>query len=108
VALGDQITTANGVVSLVLAAIEGCLNADPPITDFLLPVVDCEPGEVLTCNQSRAVVAFVPMRLTAVHSVGAQKGLDFDVICADGTCGLGFCAPAATCETCALECGDCP
>jgi hypothetical protein len=108
VALGDTITMAAGAVSTVLQALAGCLNADPPITDFLLPVVDCEPGEVLACNQSGAVVAFVPVQVTAVHAVGAQKGVDFDVVCADGTCGLGFCAPAATCETCALECGACP
>jgi hypothetical protein len=108
VALGDSVGVQSGVTAAVLTSIQGCLDADPPITDFLLPVIDCDDADSISCNAPREVVAFVPIRLTGVHSVGDPKGLDFDVVCADGTCGLGFCAPAATCETCALECGTCP
>jgi hypothetical protein len=43
-----------------------------------------------------------------ISGLSVERGRSaYQVDCGDGMCGLGFCAPGATCETCARDCGEC-
>lgn len=102
VELGSEIGLLNGQSLTLLWLLEGCLAATPPVDDVVVPVLGGDVGANV-----RPVVAFAPIRILDVQSSGAHKGVTYQVHCGDGMCGLGFCAPGATCETCARDCGEC-
>jgi len=89
-------------VPTVLSVVAGCLAADPPITDFVVPVASSSACE--NYGQFLGSIALVPVHITNVVT-GAGGRIEAVPSCGLGMCGFGFCAPGATCETCSRECG---
>ena len=97
---GASISLVNGQSSVVLNAINDCVNAG--VRDYVVPVI--APGA--NCDGSMPVGYFTTLHIESVIVSGLGKGIEFTQSCPE--CGEGVCSDGDTCSTCAADCGGCP
>jgi hypothetical protein len=84
VSVGDTISLVNGQLDDLLKVINGCLQAQPPLQDFVVPVIP-DGG----CTQGGVVQYFARIHIAYVVSSGAaaSKGIYVTAICRDDVTG---------------------
>ena len=98
--LGEEIVGVGGNLDTVLAVLADCA-ADYTI-NFRVPIIPC--GQ---CAQKNPVLGFTDVTLTSVVSTGGTKHVELTIPCP--RCGDGACTgPDETCQTCRVDCGNCP
>jgi Flp pilus assembly protein TadG len=81
VTVGDDIRVQNGATGL-LQILAGCLTANPPITDFVIPIVECNDADT-NCTQARELMGFASVRILNVVDTGpvASRGVTLEFFC---------------------------
>jgi hypothetical protein len=85
VSIGQTIDVSNGQIASVLQVIEGCLSANPPLTEFVVPVI----GDNACSGHSAAVTSFARIIIDHVQSTGAatEKGVYIKGVCREEASG---------------------
>jgi Flp pilus assembly protein TadG len=76
VSVGDSLSLSNGQMTSTLKDVASCFNSG--FTEYVVPIVDgaCDAN----FNQSRTVVGFATVVVTAVQSTGGNKGITLGAI----------------------------
>jgi hypothetical protein len=77
VTIGQSIDLNNGQLNSSLGVIKGCLNANPPMNEFVVPVV----GDGQCGSHAANIVSFARIIIDHVNDTGANKGVFIKGVC---------------------------